>query len=241
MIKFFRRIRYDLMGKNKTGKYLKYAIGEIVLVVIGILIALSINNWNQVRQAHKFEKELLTELRQTIIYDYSLIERILEGNQTSKSSCQTILTHFEHKLPYHDSLNQHFWKANWWWQLNLRHTAFENAKSYGLHFIKGDSLRSLLTHVYENDAEYMDDQDGRLALYQYNVIEPYIINLFESTSLHSEMIPLDYDMLRIDQKYRTILKTNIGNRNFFESYVVTNILSKLQELDRRLLEEINSR
>ena len=47
MIKFFRRIRYDLIEKNKTGKYLKYAIGEIILVVIGILIALQINNWNE--------------------------------------------------------------------------------------------------------------------------------------------------------------------------------------------------
>lgn len=47
MIQFFRTIRKDLMEKNKTGKYFKYAIGEIVLVVIGILIALSINNWNQ--------------------------------------------------------------------------------------------------------------------------------------------------------------------------------------------------
>ncbi|MFT6699485.1 MAG: hypothetical protein ACJAVD_000984, partial [Porticoccaceae bacterium] len=46
MIKFFRKIRYDLMEKNKTGKYLKYAIGEILLVVIGILFALQINNWN---------------------------------------------------------------------------------------------------------------------------------------------------------------------------------------------------
>jgi hypothetical protein len=44
MIKFFSKLRYGLMEKNKTGKYLKYAIGEIVLVVIGILIALSINN-----------------------------------------------------------------------------------------------------------------------------------------------------------------------------------------------------
>jgi hypothetical protein len=50
MIKFFRKIRYDLMEINKTGKYLKYAIGEIVLVVIGILIALSINNWNESRK-----------------------------------------------------------------------------------------------------------------------------------------------------------------------------------------------
>ena len=51
MIKFFRKIRYDLMEKNKTVKYFKYAIGEIVLVVIGILIALSINNWNENRKS----------------------------------------------------------------------------------------------------------------------------------------------------------------------------------------------
>ena len=49
MIKFFRRIRCDLMEKNKTGKYLRYAFGEIVLVVVGIIIALQINNWNQDR------------------------------------------------------------------------------------------------------------------------------------------------------------------------------------------------
>ena len=47
MIKFFRKIRCDLIEKNKTRKYLKYAIGEIVLVVIGILISLQINNWNE--------------------------------------------------------------------------------------------------------------------------------------------------------------------------------------------------
>jgi len=50
MIKFFRKIRYDHMEKNKTAKYFKYAIGEIILVVIGILIALSINNWNEERK-----------------------------------------------------------------------------------------------------------------------------------------------------------------------------------------------
>ncbi|MFT4565988.1 MAG: hypothetical protein ACI9FN_000941 [Saprospiraceae bacterium] len=61
MIKFFREIRYDLMEKNKTGEYLKYAIGEIILVVIGILIALSINNQNEVRKDRKFETKALNE------------------------------------------------------------------------------------------------------------------------------------------------------------------------------------
>ena len=58
MIKFFRKIRYDLMEKNKPGKYLKYAIGEIMLVVIGILIALSINNWNEQRKNSANERDL---------------------------------------------------------------------------------------------------------------------------------------------------------------------------------------
>jgi len=67
MIKFFRKIRYDLMDKNKTGKYLKYAIGEIVLVVIGILIALQVNNANELSKQNKllkaYENSLISELR----------------------------------------------------------------------------------------------------------------------------------------------------------------------------------
>ena len=50
MLKFFRSIRRQLLNENKTGKYFRYAIGEILLVVIGILIALQINNWNEGRK-----------------------------------------------------------------------------------------------------------------------------------------------------------------------------------------------
>ena len=68
MIKLFRKIRYDLMNQNKTTKYFKYAIGEIILVVIGILIALQINNWNENRKANTLEKNyyclLLDDLKQ---------------------------------------------------------------------------------------------------------------------------------------------------------------------------------
>ena len=69
MIKFFRKIRYDLMGKNKTGKYFKYAIGEIVLVVIGILIALSINNWNEENKSEKETNFQLSKLRDNLKSD----------------------------------------------------------------------------------------------------------------------------------------------------------------------------
>jgi hypothetical protein len=57
MINFFRKIRQNSLMENKTGKYFKYAIGEIVLVVIGILIALQINNWNEKRKEHNLSEE----------------------------------------------------------------------------------------------------------------------------------------------------------------------------------------
>ena len=63
MIKFFRKIRYNLMEQNKTGKYLKYAIGEIVLVMIGILLALQVNHWNNQRLDAKKEQLILKNLK----------------------------------------------------------------------------------------------------------------------------------------------------------------------------------
>ena len=63
MIKFFRRIRFDLMEKNKTGKYLKYAIGEIILVVIGILIAIQLNEWRNDSINTKQKQKVLLALK----------------------------------------------------------------------------------------------------------------------------------------------------------------------------------
>ncbi|MFK5974793.1 MAG: DUF6090 family protein [Flavobacteriaceae bacterium] len=63
MIKLFRRIRKQLLKENRIGKYLLYALGEIVLVVIGILIALSINNWNENKKVEKAENIILNDLK----------------------------------------------------------------------------------------------------------------------------------------------------------------------------------
>lgn len=73
MIKFFREIRQTLIMENKTSKYLKYAIGEIVLVVIGIMIALQVNNWNEKRKENKQELYLLNQIKKDIQSDSSLL------------------------------------------------------------------------------------------------------------------------------------------------------------------------
>ncbi|MCW5517958.1 DUF6090 family protein [Muriicola sp. Z0-33] len=73
MIKFFRRIRKSLLSEDKFSKYLLYAIGEIVLVVIGILIALSINNWNENRKTDIRIKNSLVALKSDLTQDTLLI------------------------------------------------------------------------------------------------------------------------------------------------------------------------
>jgi len=86
MIKFFRKIRQNLLTENKFSKYLIYAIGEIILVVIGILIALQINNWNEEQKIEKEEISILNNLLENL---YSAKEQskseILKENQLKES------------------------------------------------------------------------------------------------------------------------------------------------------------
>ncbi len=80
MIKFFRPIRERLLNENKFSKYLLYAIGEIVLVVIGILIALSINNWNEGQSKRKAELNFYRNTKQQLLDDADNIASVLEDN-----------------------------------------------------------------------------------------------------------------------------------------------------------------
>ena len=82
MIKFFRKIRYDFMEKNKTGKYLKYAIGEIVLVVIGILIALQVSNWNTSRIDNQEIQKSLENLYVEFTINKQIISRAIKANDS---------------------------------------------------------------------------------------------------------------------------------------------------------------
>lgn len=78
MIRFFRNIRQKLASENKVAKYLRYAIGEILLVVIGILIALQINNWNELRKQNIAETEFLEGVKKDLTQDKLYIELVLK-------------------------------------------------------------------------------------------------------------------------------------------------------------------
>jgi hypothetical protein len=90
------------MEKNKTGKYFKYAIGEIVLVVIGILIALQINNWNESRKGSKMGVQLLEGISDDIKKDIVLVDIVMDLNRESLSIISSIDSVF-HRNPLYES------------------------------------------------------------------------------------------------------------------------------------------
>ncbi|KPM32940.1 Hypothetical protein I595_1367 [Croceitalea dokdonensis DOKDO 023] len=103
MIKFFRQIRQNLLSDGKTGKYFKYAIGEIILVVIGILIALQINNWNEHLKGKKSAETQLRQLSQNVSGDLILLNSLKTIVTGTLRSCHKLSEQFQLIEPF-DSL-----------------------------------------------------------------------------------------------------------------------------------------
>ncbi len=91
MIKFFRKIRQRLLSENKFSKYLIYAIGEIILVVIGILIALQINNWNEGIKKDELVKSYLVTIKDNLNQDLEGFEKQIQILKTQKKEIDSIV------------------------------------------------------------------------------------------------------------------------------------------------------
>ena len=214
MIKFFRKIRQRLLAESKVSKYLLYVPGEILLVVIGILIALQINNLNEKRKANIFEKKLLVDLRPFIKNNISQLDRSVKGSEKHIKSAEIILTHLENNLPYHDSLNRHFSQAISWNQATINNSAYETLKRYGMNTIRNGSIRIKLGDTYESG--WLEIVNTRQQEYYYSTASPILAELFESVVFYGgkgRMKPNDYEELKKSKKNATVLRTCIADRN----------------------------
>jgi len=112
MIKFFRNIRQKLASENKVAAYLRYAIGEILLVVIGILIALQINNWNEGRKQNIAETEFIEGVKNDLGQDRKYIELILNLIEPKIEAYNLLNSYVSHTTKlnksYTDSLLQEY-------------------------------------------------------------------------------------------------------------------------------------
>ncbi len=155
MINFFRQIRQNLLNEGKTSRYLKYAIGEIILVVIGILIALQINNWNEQRKKSNQEivlmEQLLEDAQADSLFFVSRKARMVGQDSIYKMALQfkaTDTLNKEKKYLFENNNSELFWIYSAY-QSNLINN---NPNAYD--FISDQSLKTLLRN-YNSKYEYV--------------------------------------------------------------------------------------
>ena len=176
MIKFFRRIRFNLMEQNKTGKYFKYAIGEIILVVIGILIALQINNWNEFNKERESEKRILTEIRDNLVFDLVDFESNITTFQNKITSSKSLLKILESNSEYNDSIGFFFYYLKAYPHFSNKSNGYNLLRSKGLDIIQNDSIRKRISDLYEDRYQYLKTYEKERIDYNNsleNKISPY--------------------------------------------------------------------
>ena len=148
----FKNIRRKLAAQNKALAYLRYAIGEIFLVVIGILIALQVNNWNEARKDRIQERKFLNNLDAELKTDLYNISSAISANQSRKERAEFLLKTKDHPQLAEDS-SSHFVQsieyAGYTYNPLISNNTFEEIKSSGkLSLIRNDKLRAELQQYY---------------------------------------------------------------------------------------------
>ena len=180
MIKFFRNIRKSLLDEGKTSKYLKYAIGEIVLVVIGILIALQINNWNSLQKDRQIERQYLEGFLTDLRSDSSTFEYF--KNSVPKKIEALLLARANIYQPKHIKDTLKFIDTLGYGGVASRTALFENQSTYkdiistgNLRLIQNKALRQILLEYYQysdNTEIYLGNLRTEYTTYM-NSLYPY--------------------------------------------------------------------
>jgi hypothetical protein len=186
MIKFFRKIRQRLLTENKVSKYLIYAIGEIVLVVIGILIALQINTWNQLKNDRLEEKEILARIEKDLQSDLADLERQTDRNKILKKDLEFIIDGIVKKnLTLTDFVekNRSIGTNTYFDQVNSTYN--ESIASGKISLIENDSLRDKILRHYEVNEIGID---ANLKHHMENFIFPTFYNAFGHTKEYVQFV-----------------------------------------------------
>jgi hypothetical protein len=205
MIKFFRNIRKKLLAENKFSKYLIYAIGEIVLVVIGILIALQINNWNEDRKKRDLELSTLAELKSNLLADIKDVQDDMRVYDLASNSSDIIIDYIDGNIPYNDSLNIHLGKIPVQGVFAPNKAAYENLKVIGIKLISNDSLRNAISDLYEGRYFYVQKyMETEYQLDRQNFGDFYLKEMKEY-SFFKYAKPIDNERLLGNQEFRNLI------------------------------------
>lgn len=203
MIKLFRNIRQKLLVEGKTSKYLKYAIGEIVLVVVGILIALQINNWNEANKESQLEAKFMRSLHEDLQADTTNLNDLINRYEQQNKQLDTVLTLY-HTLE--KGYNEVLWR-NLYSTINYRNFIYTDRTITQLKST-GD-LKLIHDRTLTNDIIEYDSYVYKLLTYYYTDLEFYY-----KLNNQSYFELIDYESFENDAKVQTIDEMENNGKNY---------------------------
>lgn len=176
MIKFFRKIRQNLLNEGKTSRYIKYAIGEIILVVIGILIAVKINNWNTDQSHKKEERFYLQKLKRNIEQDTIYLNIRKDNIRNTLLALDSLKTQID-SSELTEFPNPKITMALFGtYRFTPQTATFDNLTSSGkLDLLNNQTLVDSLFVYYNDLNNYTKQRNESIETYTRNTIGPYLM------------------------------------------------------------------
>ena len=235
MIKFFRKIRQKLLSENKFSKYLIYAIGEIILVVIGILIALGINNWNNEQKDNQAEVKYLSQIKKSLKENDLILKERIESDKRLLKLGGQLYNHIKTQKKLNDSIKQILVVLQYDQMVSFNMAAFENLKNDGLSFISNDDLKFEIINIYDKELKYIQNIfANQFENYLSGVINPFFSENFEFVSYKKKIIiePNNYQELLSNKKTTNI----ISMVNTMRSFAISNYTDTQKKINEILIE-----
>jgi len=233
MIKFFRKIRQNLLMENKTGKYFKYAIGEIVLVVIGILIALQINNWNEnnitTKKTITYLSTLNTEIESNIDALKTYIERTHDDIKESANTLSEL--HSENAVYFNDSLLRNAMSTRPIYKPTLQKSSFDDLINSGnLEYLKDKNLKNRILSIEANmDVIYENYNIANNVWNEYQV--PYLQKYGNPSGNWDSISSIKIKKL----PYKRTLNAFVNNNEYANILILR--MKMMENLEIKLIEE----
>ena len=177
MIKFFRKIRLDALSRKRFAKYFTYAIGEIILVVIGILIALQVSNLNEQRKDRDLGNSLKKALQSELKADIELINLDLEYVEEELKRNNSFAQRLSSTTASEDTLIQivrHEYSNGFNGARTLDKTTFNSLESTGKMNLLGDEIVARVQKYYRDRELFIEANKNNTQIY-FNLVEPFLL------------------------------------------------------------------
>ena len=238
MLTVLRRIRRKLIEEGKLKSYLAYAIGEIVLIVVGILIALTISDWNEQRKNREVEFRMLSEIKSAILFDKKELSLALDSVRISITRMESLLNILKNPPAYHDSLDDLFGAAYGVHSATLNTAPYEAIKAGGLDRINNDEIRLRLLELFDDSYKRIASINELDIKVNLDVLRPYYYKHFTDIRWNKRASPLDYHRLVKDVAYRNLVDYHMNILKLNHGWIYEKTLSQISELIKILNYEL---